>query len=296
VIHGVGNSAQNTAIGTIISDVVPRDKLSRGIGYNGIVGTIATAIGPVLGLYLVKKFSFGMLFNVSLVFVVVSFSFSLLMKYERKNIDTSSNLKVEKRQVSKGAVFEKTAFLPSLFIFAIGVTYPSIFTFLTPYALSMGIENIGIFFSIYAVAYLVGRLVSDWITSRFSLSKAIVVGFLAIASAYVQLIIAGTLLTFLIAGALCGFGFSIIQPSLNAIALSFCPDDRRGAANATYFSAMDISYGGGAIVLGLIAQHTSLPQIFLGSAIFTLLSLAVYMATLHRKLERDVEESIGEIV
>src|SRR5699024_5008003 len=62
IIHGAGWGFSSTASGTIATDLIPPKRRGEGMGYFGMSGNIAMAIGPALGLTLVDQISFKSLF------------------------------------------------------------------------------------------------------------------------------------------------------------------------------------------------------------------------------------------
>ena len=50
VVQGVGASTASIAVGTMAPDVLPRERMAEGIGYFGLFTTLASAIGPALGI------------------------------------------------------------------------------------------------------------------------------------------------------------------------------------------------------------------------------------------------------
>ena len=53
IIHGIGFGITSTAIATIVTDVIPEERLLEGIGYAGIAATIASALGPTMALSII---------------------------------------------------------------------------------------------------------------------------------------------------------------------------------------------------------------------------------------------------
>ena len=53
IIHGIGFGITSTAIATIVTDIIPEERLLEGIGYAGIAATIASALGPTMALSIV---------------------------------------------------------------------------------------------------------------------------------------------------------------------------------------------------------------------------------------------------
>ena len=81
-IHGIAFGFSSTATGTISSRLIPEERKGEGIGYYGLSVTLASAFGPFLGLVLNNNLDFFN-FGISLISIVVSFSFTLLIKNYR---------------------------------------------------------------------------------------------------------------------------------------------------------------------------------------------------------------------
>ncbi|MHC1682139.1 MAG: MFS transporter [Clostridiaceae bacterium] len=84
-IQGIGFSAQNTGTGTIVLDIVPKERLGEGLGYVGTSNTLATAIGPSLALYIVSKYNYSFFFIMSAVFGLLASIVLLFLNYEKQN-------------------------------------------------------------------------------------------------------------------------------------------------------------------------------------------------------------------
>ena len=280
IIHGIGLSAQSTAIGTVISDIVPKSRLSQGVGLSGTAATIATAVGPSLGLYLIGNFNYNIFFYGATLFGILAIAFSLFLNYEKKdnNVkeirDKKDNIEGGKKKLD---LFESSAIPASIVAFFILFTISSLFTFLPSYAKEKNIENIGLFFTVYAISFLVGRTIADRLTHKLGLNKIIIFGLSTVIVSFIILAFSSNLLTILFVGAIYGLGYSVAQPSLNSIAVSNCSPDRRGAANATFFSAMDIGFFIGATIWGILIEKGSFSHVYIGSAICIGLALLSYI-------------------
>src|SRR5699024_11029448 len=71
-------------------------------------------------------------------------------------------------------------------------------------------------------------------------------------------------------------GFGTIQPALQASAINTTPPEKRGMANATFFSAFDLGVGLGAMTFGLVAQYADYNMIYWVSAASGCLSLVLF--------------------
>ena len=54
VLHGVSWAFSTTAVGTAITDIIPSEIRGEGMGWYGIAMTLAMAIGPMLGIWLIQ--------------------------------------------------------------------------------------------------------------------------------------------------------------------------------------------------------------------------------------------------
>lgn len=80
----------------------------------------------------------------------------------------------------------------------------------------------------------------------------------------------------LLAGAaLFGFGFALVFPLLQGVAISATRDDQNGSATATILIGMDIGIGIGAITFGVLADLVGFTVVYTGAALFSFSGLLV---------------------
>ena len=89
--------------------------------------------------------------------------------------------------------------------------------------------------------------------------------------------------TILLTAAFChGFGFGMVQPALQAWAMNRSPKNRRGIANATFFSFFELGIGLGAVIFGQIGHWFNLQSIYLTSAVSVILAVLYYFYLLKK--------------
>ncbi|MGI6707382.1 MAG: MFS transporter [Clostridia bacterium] len=287
-IHGVGFSLNSTTTGTVIADVVPESRLSEGIGYNGLAMTIAVAIGPVVGLRMVKDFSYLMLFITLGVLGVVTFLLTFGINYDEKKkaqkLEQSSGEEKSEaeRKTSQGkssiwsSLLEISAVPTSLVMMLVSSTYIGVSSFLPGYAKMRGIEDISIFFVIYAAGFFVARLFTGKLAGKKGANTLVLPGMIVMIVSMLLLAWANSMPVFLFTAALYGFSYGIVQPVLNTLVFKLAPEDRKGAANATFYCAMDLGIGGGSILWGIVAEALGFSYIFVFSALCVLIGLVAY--------------------
>ncbi|MCL6447821.1 MAG: MFS transporter [Armatimonadetes bacterium] len=266
-LHGFGWGASSTAAGTVAADVIPKQRLGEGMGYYGLAATIAMAVAPATGLYLINEFSFPVLFYASTGLAALAFLLGSLIHYRKMPAA---------RAETKGALFEKSAFRPSLVIFFVAMSYGSVVSFIALYAAEKGIANIGVFFTVYAVTLAFTRPFSGILLDRKGYDVVVYPGLLAIAAALLLLSRAEYLGMFLLAGVFYGIGFGSVQPGMQALTVRNVAFHRRGAANGTFFSAFDLGIAVGALLWGAASQAVGYSQMYLWTALPVLVALILY--------------------
>ncbi|NYB72956.1 MFS transporter [Sedimentibacter hydroxybenzoicus DSM 7310] len=283
-IHGFGWGASSTASSTIASDIVPKSRLAEGMGYFGLTSTLAMAVAPALGLGLLDSYGFNMVFNVSAVFVFICILISLLIKYHKPEVITKSDSEALPANI-KNKIFEKSAITPATVIFFVTMTYGSIVSFIALYAEQRQVENIGLFFTVYAAALLISRPYFGRMTDKKGTSFAVLPGIVFVIIAMLVIYFADSLMVFLIAGFIYGIGFGAVQPALQAMSVSKAGSSRRGAANATFFLGFDLGIGAGAIIWGIIAESLGYQLIYLLSIIPAVVGILVYIKSIKKKID-----------
>ena len=82
--------------------------------------------------------------------------------------------------------------------------------------------------------------------------------------------------TLLLAGAIIGLGFGNIQSTTQAIAVKVTPPHRIGLATATFFIFLDIGFGIGPYVLGMIIPLTGFRTLYLIISLLVVALLILY--------------------
>lgn len=271
VIQGIGWGFSTTAGGTIATDVIPPRRRGEGMGYFGLSGNIALAFGPALGLSLVGTISFSQLFFICAVLGLIAFILSSRIHY--KKVDQSSN----KSTTVKFDIFEKTAIQPSVLLFFITVTFGGIATFLPLHAIEKNVEGIQLYFLVYAIFLMISRTFAGKIYDKRGHLYVFVPGTLLVFGAMLLLAWLPSTTVLLIGAALYGLGFGSVQPALQAWSVENADNNRKGMANATFFSFFDLGIGVGAIVFGQFAYYLGYASIYLTSAGSVLISILVYI-------------------
>lgn len=282
VIQGAGWGFSTTAGGTIATDIIPAHKRGEGMGYFGLSGNIALALGPALGLSLMGMISFQSFFLICAALGLIALLFSLGIGY--KKVEAVE----EKTRPARFDVIEKTALKPSILMFFITATFGGIATFLPLHALEKNVEGIELYFLVYAVFLMISRTFAGQIYDKKGHIYVFLPGTFMILTAMFLLAWLPSTLVLMIAAAIYGLGFGTVQPALQAWAVDKAEANRKGMANATFFSFFDLGIGIAAITFGIIASTINYASIYIASALSIICSIAIYIYFIMRDRKAKV--------
>lgn len=286
-VQGIGLSAYSTALGTILSDVVPSHKISEGVGYFGVAATVAMAIGPSMGLYLCDQFGYQITYAVTFGISLIGAGFACFINYETKHENPgkrSRTVEIQERgRKSNNAwdFIEVTALRPCIVIIFTVIAISSVFSFMPLFGKERNIPNIGLFFTCYAASMIAARLVIGRIADKYGHRKIYLPAAVITLFIFVTLIFADSLGLVLLAAVFYGVGYGTVQPIINTMIIKRSPEERMGAANATYYATMDIGFGLGSFVWGTVSQEAGFTAVFIGCAGCAAFSILLYFLLLH---------------
>lgn len=278
IFHGCGHSAFTTALNTAVADIVPRSRLSEGLAYIGIAGTIATAFGPFISLGLAAR-SFTVFFTVLALLGLFSLGGAGLMNYE-KDLPARSGSSV------KGKLFEKSALPVAIVFLLMALPLDAMMIFIANYGAERGFQQIGLFYPVHALAMVLSRVLLGRLVDRSGPNRIMLLAMLLGVFSLAFLAFAQTDGPMLIAAFIFGIPMGISTTILQAILVRTSPKESLGAANATMMAFSDIGFGLGAIIMGYLIEFFGFKIFFLLAAGCFLLSLLAYIALLWGKMHR----------
>ncbi|WP_231710553.1 MFS transporter [Gracilibacillus suaedae] len=285
-VQGLGWGFSTTATGTIATDLIPESRRGEGMGYFGLSGNIALAFGPALGLTLYGYISFATLFLICSALGLVALLLSSQIRY--KPVDPEAKKVVAPRF----DVLEKRALRPSLLLFFITTCFGGIASFLPLYTEQEGVAGIEVYFLVFAIFLMITRTFAGQLYDKKGHIVVFLPGTFLILIAMALLAWLPNSLVLYTAAALYGLGFGTVQPALQAWALNQASDNRKGMANATFFSFFDLGVGVGAIGFGFIASGFGYSYIYMAGAFSAMVSILLYVFLLVKDRKVRAKEAV----
>lgn len=162
--------------------------------------------------------------------------------------------------------------------------YGAIMAYIASFGIAKGVSNIGLYFSVFALALFLVRLVVGRVSDQYGVTIIIIPGFVLMAIGLIVLKWASSMTVFMTSAVFFGLGFGVTFPLLQATAYIFCKPNRRGVASATLFATADLAYGFGALILGIAIKFIGYASSFSLLALFEIVSLALYMILIYPKI------------
>ena len=287
-INGIGFSATTATISVMIVDDLPKSRMTEGIGYSGFPTSIAIAAGPVLGALMINKWGFQVFFIGVFCVSCVNLVFSWLLNY--KKIEKTGQATDEKKKFAIKFASIKNGLLPAFVLLALTISMGSIESFVPTAGISRGIENISIFFTVYAIVALLIRVIAGKIADNYGFNMVLWPALIAFMLAFSLLAYAYSISIVIVAGVFYGIGNGITMTSLYAISMKECAADKRGIVLSMFFAAGDVGMGAGAFIWGGVSQWFGYTLMFILCAVVVAVGAVLYYLLLHRKLSKKIKQ------
>jgi predicted MFS family arabinose efflux permease len=274
--QGIAYACLDTAALAFIVNVTPLANRARAIGHFLLGPTLALAIAPSFGMFLINMHSFTVLFLTCAGLSVCAFFFSLRLGGQ----DTRSS--------EKAATTESIPFLdfkiiaPATMSFLCNFIWGALIAFLPLHAIQCGIANPGYFFSASGIMLVACRSLGGKVLDRWSKEKLILTFMSVSMIAMVILSFSSSLPMFILLGLLWGSGSAFFFPATMAYALDHAGSSG-GTAVGTLRVLTDLGVALGPIVMGIMIPLTGYRAMFLCLALIYLINLAYFQFYLRKK-------------
>ena len=231
LVHGVGMGCMGPLCLTLVSTYLPLRKMASGIAIYTVAQSLSQVIGPAAGLYLYEILGFGNTFFLSAGLIVLALL--AISSIKEKPYDRMPY------QLRLDRMFTKDVLEEAIVLMLLVGAFVTTNSYLVLYSQSLGVDNIGLYFSVYALCLLGTRPLFGKLADRFGTPKVVFAGVVIFAISFVLIGMARTLEDFLVAAAVSSLGFGASSPLIQSIALAKTPPERRGATSNTTFTGCD---------------------------------------------------------
>lgn len=275
VFHGIGMGLGPTAATVMVTDLAHVAHRGAAMGIYALANSCGLAVGPFVGIELIRRLGFPMTFVVSTGLATSA----AILAWWLPETRPPSELADRTRPASLRRWFSSGAIYPSLLLLALFFSYGGLMSFLPLVVTREGLGNPGLFFTLFAVASVVVRSRAGHLADRVGRRLVVVPGLGIAGLALVLLVGAATWWVVLVAALLYGVGFGAALPALMAMTADRVPADERGLAMGTLYTAWELGISSGSILMGLAAARLGYPAMWALAA--GVVGLGVVGATPH---------------
>ncbi|WP_085992974.1 MFS transporter [Oceanobacillus senegalensis] len=288
-LHGIALGMASTATGTIVAGVIPESRKGEGIGFFSMSVTLATAIGPFVGIYLSQHTSYQSIFGFCLALGIISLIISFFIHVP---VVKKPEKSPESKKLKLSHFIEPRALPVGIVVVIVSICYSSVLSFINFYAIEINlVDAASFFFAVYAVAILVSRPFTGRLMDVKGANWVMYPAFLLFGAGLLLLSMTETSTLLLLAGALMGFGFGNMQSTTQAISVKVTPPHRVGLATSTYFIALDAGLGFGPYLLGFIIPLTGYRNLYIIMGVLVLVTMILYYLLYGRKEYASLREA-----
>lgn len=242
MIHGLGIGCAGPLSMSLVSEYLPQKRLASGVSIYMVAQSMAQVVGPATGLLLIGVIGFQATYLLAAAFLFASMA----------AISTLREVPREKPpyQLKLGRMFAREAISHAVVLALFATAFGGIVSYLVLYGTKLGIENLGVYFMVYALCLLVTRPIYGKLADSFGAERILVPGVICFAASYVMLAHVTDLPGLIAVAVVAAAGFGACVPLVQSLAMGSVTVERRGAASNTTFTGMDIGSLAGPVLAG----------------------------------------------
>jgi MFS family permease len=266
-LRGIGWAGLNTGGYSLLALTAPESRRGEASGLYSGVQSASAILFPALALWLLQV-SFGGFGAVFVASAIFSFGGAALGAIMARNVPhtVTHNTATETTRQWWREIFhfiERDILLPSIILFWLNISLPSITNFSVLYARDLGIVNFGTFFIVLGITSLLGRPLLGRLSDKFGRDRSIAAGFVLQLAALLSITTVANLFGMIVAGALYMMGNALGSSTTLALAVERADPRRRGKAMATFSVAYPLSYGVGSLITGSAVEVAGYTGMFI---------------------------------
>jgi MFS family permease len=263
LVSGAGEALFFVGMVTAVSDLAPPERRGEAMSLASLALYLGIGIGPVIAEVTVARYGFTAVWVLAAAVALTATALVTRVPETRPSPDAmaAGALPVQRRIVHPAGL------LPGLVLLASIVGMAGFLAFVPLHVLDIGMSGAGLVLLLFAAVVVLIRSVGARLPDILGPGRAIRA---ALTLSVVGLVLAGVWHTpvGLVSGAVVlATGIALLTPSVFALAVADVPAGERGQVMATTSAFIDIAFGMGPLVMGLIAASMGRPAVFLAGAV-----------------------------
>jgi predicted MFS family arabinose efflux permease len=258
LLQGVAEAAFVVAAFALLADIAPPARLGEALSYNSLGLYLGISAGPPIGEFLGEQWGWEVVWGGAALLNVVAvvLAFALI----EPPLDTSAG--------GHSKFIHRPAIAPSIGFFTSLAAIGGFLAFASLHSKAIGMDNTSAALATYGVVVVVGRVVFARVPDRFPPLKLGAASLVAIGVGLGMAALWNHPWAFLVGAVVLGLGVTFSTPAFFAAVFATARPAERGAASGTISICMDLGFGFGPIMLGVVAHQAGISTAFaVGAAI-----------------------------
>jgi MFS family permease len=251
LLQGVAGGTFYTTAAAVATDLAPLERRASAIARFSLFLYAGFAVGPVLAEAVIGAADFVLVWLGAATLGATGATCIWLLP------ETGTSAVTRRAELGPGRrrLLHPAAVGPGLVLLTTGMGYASITGFSSLYGRAIGVDDPGLLYAAFATTIILVRLVAGRLADTVGRVATALPGLgLAAAGLGVLALVQEPGAAFLGVAAF-GAGFALIFPALMAFTVDRVPDHERGEALGSFTAFMDLGSGGGAYLIGAIADR-----------------------------------------
>lgn len=269
ITHGIAWGLGSTASSTIASNEVPRNRFAEGMGYFALTTSLSSAFAPTLAVSVMDNMGAKWMFTIAAILTLSAG----IMTFSQKGTATVST--TEKSTFNFSNLFEKDAVIPAILMFLVMCAFGSVTSFVVLYGKSLNIDNVSLYFIVYAISSIATRPLIGKLIDRIGNTIPGIISALAVTATLVLLSFTNSITLLCIAGGIAGIGVGTAMGTFQTMAVASVSSERRGVATSTWYLGLDAGTAVGAFLAGVLSDMYGYSKMYLLMSTFALLAAII---------------------
>lgn len=286
IAGGLGEAAFFVGAASMVTDLAPVARRGEAISYWSVAVYGGLAFGPALGEFVLDGDHYDRVWVWSAAFALIA---GVISCFTRETVDRTAH------RGERAPLINRTALPPSIVLFLGMVGVAGFSAFMPLYVGDVGLEDSSTVFLLYGCTILGLRLVGARIPDRLGPLRAGTVAAAAVAAGMVVMALVQTRAGLYGGTFVFAVGMSLMYPSMLTLALTGVPENERGSAVGTISSAVDLSQGVGAAMLGVAVRFGGYRSAFLTAAALAVIGLLLLRGGFDRRARGPIDHEAAAL-
>jgi MFS family permease len=249
LLQGISGACVYTVVASMATDFAPLPKRASAIARMSLFQYAGIALGPTIAAVLIDGVGFTAVWLVAAAFGGVGLALATRLP------ESGTDAMARRAELGPGRRrwLHPRAVAPGLVLLAAGIGYASVTGFGSLFARHVGVDE-GALYAAFAVTVIGVRLVSGAIADDRGAVGVALPGLVLSSLGLGLLALVQRPVTAFAGVIVFGLGFALVFPALMAFTVGRVPDHERGEALGSFTAFLDVGMGGGAYLIGSIAD------------------------------------------